>query len=68
MTSVAFIGLGHMDVGMAHRLLQAGHNLRVYNRTGTKAPTLEAGARVYATAREACEGLRRRLRRYRNDS
>ena len=57
MTSVAFIGLGNMGIGMAQRLLGAGHDLRVYNRTRSKAVPLEhAGARVCATPREACEG------------
>jgi 3-hydroxyisobutyrate dehydrogenase len=44
-----------MGLGMAQRLLQAGHDLRVYNRTGSKAGGLErAGARRYLTPREAC--------------
>jgi len=56
-TSVAFIGLGNMGLGMAQRVLQAGHDLRVFNRTLSKAATLErAGARVHPTAREACSG------------
>jgi 3-hydroxyisobutyrate dehydrogenase len=53
--TVAFIGLGNMGTGMARRLLQAGHELHVYNRTRAKAVELErAGARVYLTPREAC--------------
>src|ERR1700722_12386324 len=56
-TSVAFIGLGNMGSGMAQRLLDAGFELRVYNRTRSKAATLEkAGARVCGTPREACDG------------
>jgi 3-hydroxyisobutyrate dehydrogenase len=44
-----------MGLGMAHRLLQAGHDVRVYNRTGSKAAELErAGAKRYLTPREAC--------------
>lgn len=55
MTSIAFVGLGNMGSGMARRLLQAGHQLRVYNRTKSKAAELErAGARSCATPREAC--------------
>ena len=55
MATVAFIGLGNMGLGMAQRLLQAGHELRVYNRTKSKAEQLErAGARCYLTPREAC--------------
>jgi 3-hydroxyisobutyrate dehydrogenase len=53
--TIAFLGLGNMGLGMAQRLLQAGHDLRVYNRTALKAAELErAGARRYATPREAC--------------
>ncbi len=46
-----------MGLGMAQRLLQAGHDLRVYNRTASKAVGLErAGARSFPTPREACTG------------
>jgi 3-hydroxyisobutyrate dehydrogenase len=56
-TSVAFIGLGNMGIGMAQRLLGAGHDLRVYNRTRAKAGELQnAGARVYETPRQASDG------------
>src|SRR5262249_17273166 len=55
---VAFIGLGNMGRGMAHRLLAAGHDLRVYNRTRSKTSLLEqAGARACETPREACSGV-----------
>jgi 3-hydroxyisobutyrate dehydrogenase len=55
MAAVAFNGLGSMGLGMARRLLQAGHQLRVFNRTGSKAAELErAGARRFDTPREAC--------------
>ena len=55
MATIAFIGLGNMGRGMAQRLLQAGHGLRLYNRTKSKAAELErAGAQSYATPREAC--------------
>jgi 3-hydroxyisobutyrate dehydrogenase len=48
-----------MGLGMAQRLLAAGHDLRVYNRTRSKAAVLEErGARVYKTPREACSGAR----------
>ncbi len=58
MATVAFIGLGNMGVGMAQRLLQAGHDLRVYNRTRSKAAELErAGARYYLTPAQACTGV-----------
>jgi 3-hydroxyisobutyrate dehydrogenase len=45
-----------MGLGMAQRVLKAGHDLRVYNRTGSKAAALQlAGARVCETPREASE-------------
>jgi 3-hydroxyisobutyrate dehydrogenase len=36
MARIAFMGLGKMGLGMAGRLLAAGHELRVYNRTASK--------------------------------
>lgn len=58
MATIAFIGLGNMGRGMAQRLQQAGHDLRLYNRTKSKAAELErAGARSFATPREACAGV-----------
>ncbi|MFD7626308.1 NAD(P)-dependent oxidoreductase [Streptomyces sp. NPDC059851] len=48
MTSVAFLGLGRMGALMAQRLLDAGHELVVWNRTPGKAAALVAGG-----AREA---------------
>jgi 3-hydroxyisobutyrate dehydrogenase len=46
-----------MGIGMAQRLLGAGHDLRVYNRTRSKAAPLEdAGARFCETPREASDG------------
>jgi 3-hydroxyisobutyrate dehydrogenase len=54
MTRVAFNGLGTMGSGMAARLLAAGFELTVYNRTPAAAERLrEAGARVAATPAEA---------------
>jgi 3-hydroxyisobutyrate dehydrogenase len=55
MARIAFIGLGKMGLGMAGRLLAAGHQLNVYNRTPAKAATLVAlGARLCASPAEAC--------------
>jgi 3-hydroxyisobutyrate dehydrogenase len=57
MASVAFIGLGRMGLGMAGRLLVANHEVRVFNRTTTRADALvRRGARKCLTAREACSG------------
>jgi 3-hydroxyisobutyrate dehydrogenase len=53
--TIAFLGLGNMGLGMAQRLLQSGHDLRVYNRTASRAGELErAGARRCSTPRETC--------------
>jgi 3-hydroxyisobutyrate dehydrogenase len=58
MARVAFIGLGNMGFGMAQRLLRAGHDLRLFNRTRAKATALErAGARVCLSPREASDGV-----------
>ena len=45
MTRIGFLGLGAMGRPMAARLLQAGHNLHVWNRTAGRDDSLvEAGA------------------------
>jgi 3-hydroxyisobutyrate dehydrogenase/2-hydroxy-3-oxopropionate reductase len=57
MTSVAFLGLGLMGAPMARRLLDAGHELVVWNRSAAKAaPLEEAGARRAQTPRQAAGG------------
>ncbi len=44
---VGFIGLGRMGAGMAARLLEAGHELTIYNRTRSREqPLLAKGARA----------------------
>ncbi len=54
MTRVAFLGLGAMGRPMAGRLLAAGHDLRVWNRTPARADELVAsGAARAATPAEA---------------
>jgi 3-hydroxyisobutyrate dehydrogenase-like beta-hydroxyacid dehydrogenase len=54
MTAVAFLGLGLMGAPMARRLLDAGHELVVWNRSADKAaPLEEAGAHRASTPREA---------------
>jgi 3-hydroxyisobutyrate dehydrogenase len=58
MARVAFIGLGTMGLGMAGRLLAAGHALQVYNRTAARADALiERGATSFATPGRACRGV-----------
>ena len=57
MASIAFIGLGKMGLGMASRLLEAGHRVSVYNRTATKADCAASrGARLAGSPKEACAG------------
>lgn len=54
---VGFIGLGQMGSGMAARLLAAGQDLTVYNRTRAKAKALrDNGASVAETPADACSG------------
>ncbi len=57
MTSVAFLGLGLMGAPMARRLLDAGHDLVVWNRTADKTTALaDAGAQVATSPRQAAAG------------
>src|SRR4051794_36569567 len=57
MTRVAFVGLGRMGQGMAGRLIEAGHQLTVFNRTRDKAdPLVRRGARLATCPREAATG------------
>jgi 3-hydroxyisobutyrate dehydrogenase-like beta-hydroxyacid dehydrogenase len=54
---VAVVGLGPMGSAMAGRLLDAGHALRVFNRTAAKAaPFAARGAFVASSPAEAAEG------------
>jgi 3-hydroxyisobutyrate dehydrogenase-like beta-hydroxyacid dehydrogenase len=51
---VGFIGLGRMGQAMATRMLQAGHEVAVFNRTPEKAkPLADAGAKVVSSIAEA---------------
>jgi len=48
--SIGFIGLGHMGTHMAQRLLDAGYQLTVYDRTREKAKALrQQGAQIAET-------------------
>lgn len=54
---VGMIGVGRMGAGMAANLLQAGHEVCVYNRSPEKAAALIAqGARAAASIADACGG------------
>lgn len=55
--NIGFIGLGNMGSAIAGRLLEAGHTLRVWNRSPEPARRLaERGARIAASAEEAFRG------------
>jgi 3-hydroxyisobutyrate dehydrogenase len=52
--AIGFLGLGIMGGPMALRLVRAGHDVTVYNRTRARCePLASAGARVAATPAEA---------------
>jgi 3-hydroxyisobutyrate dehydrogenase-like beta-hydroxyacid dehydrogenase len=58
MAKLAFIGLGLMGTPMATRLLAAGHELTVWNRTEEKTePLAKHGAAVASTPMEAVAGV-----------
>ena len=55
--TIAFIGLGIMGLPMAKNLVDAGFDVRGFNRTPAKAETLaEAGGTAAATIAEAVTG------------
>ncbi|MDK9720146.1 MAG: NAD(P)-dependent oxidoreductase [Rhodospirillales bacterium] len=57
MAKVGFLGAGVMGAEMALRLLQAGHEVAVYNRSPQKLSSLlKAGARQAASPAEAATG------------
>ena len=54
---VGFIGLGRMGQGMARRLLDAGHDLCVYDVVpAATAPFAQAGTRVAGSIKEVANG------------
>jgi len=55
---LGFCGLGLMGAPMVRRLLAAGHEVKVWNRSAAKAQPLAAqGAQVVGTPREAASGV-----------
>lgn len=55
-TPIGFVGLGAMGLPMAHNLLKAGYEVRVFNRTVSRAEGLAAhGAKVLASPRAIAE-------------
>lgn len=68
MTRIAVLGLGAMGSRMATRLIDAGHQLSVWNRThGRAAPLVAAGARAAATPAEAAAAAELILAMVRDD-
>jgi 3-hydroxyisobutyrate dehydrogenase len=58
MARIAFVGLGRMGRGMAGRLLGAGHQVTVHNRTpGRDGDLLAAGARPAASPADAARDV-----------
>jgi 3-hydroxyisobutyrate dehydrogenase-like beta-hydroxyacid dehydrogenase len=56
-SSIAFLGIGRMGAPMAGRVLGAGHDLTVWNRTPDRMqPLLAGGARAASTPAEAAAG------------
>ncbi len=57
MTTIASLGLGRMGAAMAARLLAAGHEVHVWDRTpGRAAPLVAAGARAAPSPAAAARG------------
>lgn len=57
MARLGFCGLGQMGAPMAGRLVDAGHDVTVWNRTRERAvPLVERGARLAGSPAEAAEG------------
>ncbi len=58
MSKIAFLGLGQMGTPIATRLLDAGHDLVVWNRTPSRArPLAERGAGLASSPFEAAAGV-----------
>ena len=58
MATLAFLGLGLMGTPMATRLLEAGHDLTVWNRTSEKTgPLVDRGASAAPSPAEAVAGV-----------
>ena len=57
MATVGFVGLGHMGLGMATRLLSAGHEVTIYDPAAGKADALTTmGATHASNPRDVSEG------------
>ena len=56
MATLAFLGLGAMGGPMAARLIDAGHEVTVWNRTQGRAEALPGAARVAGSPADAAQG------------
>ncbi len=55
---LGFCGLGLMGAAMVQRLLEAGHEVKVWNRSAAKAqPLVELGAQIVAQPHQAAGGV-----------
>ena len=58
MSKITFLGLGAMGSRMARRLLEAGHDLSIWNRTAqAMVPLRQAGATAAQNPRQAAQGV-----------
>ncbi|MEM8951006.1 MAG: NAD(P)-dependent oxidoreductase [Pseudomonadota bacterium] len=68
MTVIACIGLGHMGLGVATRLLSAGHEVSVYDPAAGSADALSTMGAMHASSpRDACAGAEAILVMVRDD-
>jgi len=57
---IAFLGMGHLGANFVRAMLKRGEQVRVWNRTPSKAKALEeAGAIVFDRVEDAVEGMER---------
>ncbi|HET8829169.1 MAG TPA: NAD(P)-dependent oxidoreductase [Pelobium sp.] len=56
MNKITFIGLGNMGLPMAQNLINAGHQVKVHNRSIEKAKNLRGSFKVCNSVKEACAG------------
>ena len=56
---IARIGTGIMGAPMVRRLLRAGHNVTVFNRTRTRAQALEGDGAVFSDSQRKLSAVPR---------
>ncbi|HTN21372.1 MAG TPA: NAD(P)-dependent oxidoreductase [Pelobium sp.] len=56
MAKITFIGLGNMGLPMAQNLINARHQLNVYNRTVEKTQSLNGNFKTCSSIKDACVG------------